>query len=610
MKTESFNLSKNTLALLEKNGIITATPIQKKIIPAVLAGRDVLAQSETGSGKTISFAIPILEQIQTGDGLLALILVPTRELCNQVTDEFIKYSQGKRLGITAVYGGVSMDNQIRKIRKTNVIIATPGRLIDLIDRNVIHLDKIKYLVFDEADRMLDMGFIHDIELILKHMTQKLQTMLFSATVSKEIAILSKKYLFNPVHVILESSIDPAFLHQTYYQTTNDQKLPLLIHLLKQERDLTLVFCNRKHITAKLADKLTKFGIQAKCLHGDLTQGQRERVTSDFRNKRFNILIATDVASRGLHIEDITHVYNYEIPKDVDSYTHRVGRTARAGKKGDAISFVSKGEDQKFFKQILFNYRGSITLKTVDPSLLPKVESSSSDKRRSKERYQSRDDKPFRRDDKPFRRDDKPFGRDDRTRFGGDERKRDFRKDEKPGFGRDDRKRDFRKSEKPKFGSDERKRDFSKSEKPKFGGDERKRDFSKSEKPKFGGDERKRDFPKSEKPKFGGERKKRDFGKGREKSRGENKFITWGKEKPEYSGKRKSDSWDETITLHSGEFNTSSPDRNKSKNYSEDKSNLKSNSKTSFFGKKKSGSSEDRKPKFWSEGKSNKRRDKK
>ena len=437
-----------------------------------------------------------------------------------------------------------------------------------------------------------MGFLPDIRRILKKLppANKRQTMLFSATVSKEIAILSKKYLFNPVHVILESSIDPAFLHQTYYQTTNDQKLPLLIHLLKQERDLTLVFCNRKHITAKLADK---FGIQAKCLHGDLTQGQRERVTSDFRNKRFNILIATDVASRGLHIEDITHVYNYEIPKDVDSYTHRVGRTARAGKKGDAISFVSKGEDQKFFKQILFNYRGSITLKTVDPSLLPKVESSSSDKRRSKERYQSRDDKPFRRDDKPFRRDDKPFGRDDRTRFGGDERKRDFRKDEKPGFGRDDRKRDFRKSEKPKFGSDERKRDFSKSEKPKFGSDERKRDFSKSEKPKFGG-----------------ERIKRDFGKGREKSRGENKFITWGKEKPEYSGKRKSDSWDETITLHSGEFNTSSPDRNKSKNYSEDKSNLKSNNKTSFFGKKKSGSWEDRKPKFWSEGKSNKRRDKK
>lgn len=373
MKTESLKLSKNILSLLEKNGIVIATPIQKKIIPAVLAGRDVLAQSETGSGKTISFAIPIIEQIQPTDNLVSLILVPTRELCTQVTEEFVKFSHGKRLGITAVYGGVSIDNQIRKIKKTNIIVATPGRLIDLIDRKIVHLNKIKFLVFDEADRMLDMGFIHDIEKILKQMPHKLQTMLFSATVSKEITVLSKKYLFNPVHVILESSVDPGFLHQTYYQTTPDKKLPLLIHLLKKERDLSLVFCNRKHITSKLADKLTKFGIQAKCLHGDMSQSQRERVTSDFRNKKFKILIATDVASRGLHIEDISHVYNYEIPKDVDSYTHRIGRTARAGKKGEAISLVTNGEEQKFFKQILFNYRGIIQLKTINSELFADIE---------------------------------------------------------------------------------------------------------------------------------------------------------------------------------------------------------------------------------------------
>ncbi|MCX6164736.1 MAG: DEAD/DEAH box helicase [Ignavibacteriae bacterium] len=165
MKTESFKLSKDTIALLEKNGIIIATPIQTKIIPAVLAGKDVLAQSETGSGKTISFAIPIIEQIQAADNLVALVLVPTRELCMQVTNEFIKFSQGKRLGVTAVYGGVSIDNQIRKLKKTNIIVATPGRLIDLIDRKTMHLDKIKFLVFDEAYRMLDMGFIHEMKLI-------------------------------------------------------------------------------------------------------------------------------------------------------------------------------------------------------------------------------------------------------------------------------------------------------------------------------------------------------------------------------------------------------------------------------------------------------------
>jgi ATP-dependent RNA helicase DeaD len=392
MKTESLKLSKNIISLLEKNGIIIATPIQKKIIPAILDGRDVLAQSETGSGKTISFAIPIIEKINTKDGLCSLILVPTRELCMQVTNEFIKFSQGKNLGITAVYGGVSIENQIKKIRKTNIVVATPGRLIDLIDRKVVHLNKLKFLVFDEADRMLDMGFIHDIEKILKHIQNKLQTMLFSATVSKEITELSKKYLFNPIHVILKTSIEPEFLQQTYYQITPNQKLPLLIHLLKKERDLSLVFCNRKHITSKLADKLTKFGIQAKCLHGDMSQSQRERVTYEFRNKKIKILIATDVASRGLHIEDISHVYNYEIPKDVDSYTHRVGRTARAGKKGEAISLVTNGEEQKFFKQILFNYRGSIKLISVNSDLLTDSENLLQSDSKKKEKNRFREEK--------------------------------------------------------------------------------------------------------------------------------------------------------------------------------------------------------------------------
>lgn len=374
MKTESLKLSKNIIALLEKNGITTATPIQKKIIPAIMEGRDVLAQSETGSGKTISFAVPVIEKINFNEGLCALVLVPTRELCTQVADEFHKFSKGKNLGVTAVYGGVSIENQIRKIRRTNIIVATPGRLIDLLDRRVIQLNKIKYLVFDEADRMLDMGFIRDIEKILKNIpSDNLQTMLFSATVSKEITELSKKYLYNPVHVILKASVEPEFLQQTYYQTTQSQKLSLLIHLLKKERDLSLVFCNRKHVTSKLADKLTKSGIHAKCLHGDMSQSQRERVTNDFKHKKFNILIATDVASRGLHIEDISHVYNYEIPKDVDSYTHRVGRTARAGKKGEAISLVTNGEEQKFFRQILFNYKGIIKLNTVEEKFLAEAE---------------------------------------------------------------------------------------------------------------------------------------------------------------------------------------------------------------------------------------------
>jgi ATP-dependent RNA helicase DeaD len=377
MKSDFFNLSKPMVSLLEKHGITEATPVQKEIIPAIFAGRDVLAQSETGSGKTLSFAIPIIEQINRRDGLRSLVLVPTRELCAQVADEFYKFSQGKQLGVTSVYGGVSINNQIKKIKTTNIIVATPGRLIDLLERGVVHLEQIRYLVFDEADRMLDMGFIKDIERILRRMTQKKQTMLFSATVSKEIADLSRKYLTDAVHVHLASSVKPEFLRQTYYQTTQDLKTSLLIHLLKNERDLALVFCNRKHFASKLAKRLTTQGIHAKSLHGDLSQAQRERVTSDFRQKRFNVLVATDVAARGLHIEDISHVYNYEIPRDVESYTHRVGRTARAGKKGEAISLVATSEEQKFFKQILFNYRGSISLKTLgDVALAPLIEQAS------------------------------------------------------------------------------------------------------------------------------------------------------------------------------------------------------------------------------------------
>ncbi|MBI5475664.1 MAG: DEAD/DEAH box helicase [Ignavibacteriales bacterium] len=372
MRSDLLKLSKSMIANLEKHNIITPTEIQKQIIPAIQAGEDVLAQSETGSGKTLSFAIPIIEKIERQDGLKALILVPTRELCTQITNEFIKFSQGKHLGIVAVYGGVSINTQIKKLKKVNIIVATPGRLLDLLDRKEVELTKIHYLVFDEADRMLDMGFIPDVERILRRIPQKKQTLLFSATVSKEITELSRKYLDKPKYVSLASAVKPEFLRQTYYQTSNELKLPLLVSLLKHERDLALVFCNRKHVTAKLAKTLSRQGVHAKCLHGDMSQSQRERATNDFRSKKFNVLIATDVAARGLHIEDITHVYNYEIPKDVDSYTHRVGRTARAGKKGEAISLVANGDDQKFFKQILFKYSGEISLKFVNKSELPVI----------------------------------------------------------------------------------------------------------------------------------------------------------------------------------------------------------------------------------------------
>ncbi len=362
MKSQSFVLSDQITNLLEAQGITVATPVQEQIIPAISAGRDVLAQSETGSGKTLSFAIPIIEQLKRRDGLKALVLVPTRELATQVSGEFIKYSAGKHLGIVPVYGGVSINTQASKLRQANIIVATPGRLIDLLNRNMLKLGSIKYFVCDEADRMLDMGFIRDVERIAAKLPADHQTLLFSATVPKEIEKLAARYLHNPKNVRFASTVKPIFLRQVYYRVSPEAKLDLLADLLERERHLAIVFCNRKHITKKISKKLTAIGIEARALNGNMSQPQRERVTEDFRREKFTVLVATDVAARGLHIDDVSHVYNYEIPKDVESYTHRVGRTARAGQKGEAISLVATEEEKKFFKQILFKYSGQITLK--------------------------------------------------------------------------------------------------------------------------------------------------------------------------------------------------------------------------------------------------------
>lgn len=376
MKSRSFVLSSRITSLLEAQGITTATPVQEEIIPAISGGRDVLAQSETGSGKTLSFAIPIIEQLKRRDGLRALVLVPTRELAVQVSGEFVKYSSGKHLGIVPVYGGVSINTQAAKLQRANIIVATPGRLIDLLNRNALKLETIKYFVCDEADRMLDMGFIRDVERIASRLPADHQTLLFSATVPKEIEKLASRYLNNPKNVRLASTVKPIFLRQSYYRISPDRKLDLLADLLGKDRHLAIVFCNRKHITKKISKKLTAMGIEARALNGNMSQPQRERVTEDFRREKFTVLVATDVAARGLHIDDVSHVYNYEIPKDVESYTHRVGRTARAGRKGEAVSLVATEEEKKFFKQILAKYgkeiarmeTGIMTSRT--PSLAP------------------------------------------------------------------------------------------------------------------------------------------------------------------------------------------------------------------------------------------------
>jgi ATP-dependent RNA helicase DeaD len=519
MKTEEFKLSEETLARLERNNITIATPVQKKIIPAILNGRDILAQSETGSGKTLSFAIPIIESIdKKSTSITALILVPTRELCVQITEEFVKFAN-RKIGISSVYGGVSIDKQIFKLRRSHVVVATPGRLLDIMHRKAIKLNDLKFLVFDEADRMLDMGFITDIESILTHIPEKRQTMLFSATITKEISGLIKRYLNDPVKVSFESSVKPEFLKQTYYKVTKKQKPLLLADLLMKERDLVLIFCNRKRITEELADELKEQGLKAACLNGDMTQAHREKVTRQFKEKRFNILIATDVASRGLHIEDITHVYNYEIPRDVESYTHRIGRTARAGKKGEAISFVTGGEDEKFFRNILFTYKGIITLKYADKYPEPaREEKSRSDKPSRYDRPYSerrRDDKrsSFRKDREPrsdrrSSRDEKPYS--DRRSSSRDEKPyAERRRDDKgSSFGKEREPRSERRSNVGKPFSDKRRDDkgssFGKERGQKF--DKRS---SRDEKPYSDRrrDDKSKSYGREREPRSGGYEKK-------------------------------------------------------------------------------------------------------
>ena len=372
MTFESLGVGAATLRLLEKHGIVTPTPIQKLALPHLFQGKDVIAQAETGSGKTLGFALPLIERIEVDGPIQALVLAPTRELAVQISEEFVKFSVGRKLTATAVYGGVASGPQAKRLQKTQIVVATPGRLLDLLQQRLMSLSAVRFLVLDEADRMLDMGFLPDIERIVRQVPKDRQTMLFSATISKEIDQIGRRYLRHPVEVRLASELKPEFLRQTYYQTSPDLKLPMLIHLLKADRDLAIVFVNRKHIARKVSQKLSREGVHARALQGDMSQNQREKATADFRSKKFTVLVATDVAARGLHIDDITHVYNYEIPKDVDSFTHRVGRTARAGKRGEAISIVATEDDRKFFKQILFNYSGQIVLKEVNTADLPEL----------------------------------------------------------------------------------------------------------------------------------------------------------------------------------------------------------------------------------------------
>ena len=333
---------------LTAQNFVQPTPVQQQAIPAVLAGSDVVVTAQTGTGKTLAFVLPMLESLlqqPNAPGIRSLVLTPTRELAIQISDEFAKLAVGTGIRAAVVVGGMSEQNQLHAIRRgVQVIIATPGRLADYLQRRLVKLETVGMLVLDEADRMLDMGFLPTISKIMAVLPKQRQTMCFSATMEASVAKLTHSYLKNPVRVAIGSTTKPAeeiALH--LYEVEQDRKLSLLEQMLQVHSGSFLVFARTKHGADRLAKKLERGGATATAIHGNRTQSQRNRALRGFQEGEYRVLVATDVAARGIHVEGIAHVVNYDLPQAPEDFIHRVGRTGRAGATGTASTFGTRGE---------------------------------------------------------------------------------------------------------------------------------------------------------------------------------------------------------------------------------------------------------------------------
>ena len=346
MSVESFHalgVSAEVSQALAARDIVTPFPIQSLVVPDALDGGDVLAKSPTGSGKTLAFGVPIVERISPDAGQpAALILVPTRELAGQVTEALASIGKPKGLRVEAAYGGTPVQKQAKRIRGAHVLVATPGRLFDLIERRLVKLHQVEILVLDEADRMLDMGFKPQVDRIVKHLPRERQTMLFSATLDGEVGELAHAYTRNPSRFEARPPErgQAAEVEHRFVSVTAEGKVDALIEELRGERGLALVFVRTKRGADRLAAKLVRRDVPAIALHGDMTQGARERALARFHSGKVKTLVATDVAARGLDLADITHVVNFDPPEDDKGYVHRVGRTGRAGRAGSGVTLVT------------------------------------------------------------------------------------------------------------------------------------------------------------------------------------------------------------------------------------------------------------------------------
>ncbi|HNB21086.1 MAG TPA: DEAD/DEAH box helicase [Candidatus Melainabacteria bacterium] len=338
-------MSKPVLAALQEAGISEPTTIQRRTIGLILDGNNLLASAETGSGKTAAFGLPIVECLQEpGDKPRALVLVPTRELALQVSTQFKLFSKNLKLKVVTLYGGAGMDQQLRSLRgNVDIIVATPGRLNDYIERKAVDLSKVEMLVLDEADRLLDLGFMPQVRRIISKVNKERQTLMFSATIDDRIGRLSNEFSEDPIIVKVNNErVDAATVEQQFVHVTEFNKDALLLKLLSDfGAEAVLVFTRTKRKAGWVSDRLQDAKVVAEEIHGDLSQSQRERALKKFRTGEISVLVATDVAARGLDIPTISHVVNYDLPDTPEDYVHRIGRTGRAGKSGTAVSFISE-----------------------------------------------------------------------------------------------------------------------------------------------------------------------------------------------------------------------------------------------------------------------------
>lgn len=377
VKFSDLGISEEILRAVEEMGFTTPSPIQAQAIPFVLDGRDVIGQAQTGTGKTAAFAIPIIDLVDPDfNKPQAIILCPTRELAVQVEGEIQKLAKFHRaINSVAIYGGESIDKQIRILKKgVQIVVGTPGRVQDHMSRGTLKLDNVGIIVLDEADEMLDMGFRDDIEAILQEMPEERQTVFFSATMAKPIMDLTKKYQTEPEIIkVAKKELTVSRIEQVYYEVKSSLKMELMTRLMNiNNYALSVVFCNTKRMTDEVTEGLGARGILAEALHGDLSQAQRDKVMGKFRKGLCSVLVATDVAARGIDVDNVEAVFNYDIPLDEEYYVHRIGRTGRAGKSGTAITFIT-GRRESFKLRDLERYTKATITKMTPPSVAELVE---------------------------------------------------------------------------------------------------------------------------------------------------------------------------------------------------------------------------------------------